>query len=38
MIRPSPDLSQVYVCMAPVDFCKQIDGLAALAERDSYNE
>ena len=32
MIRPAPDLPVVYVCVAPVDFRKQIDGLAALVQ------
>ena len=34
MIRPSHDLPVVYVCVAPVDFRKQIDGLAALVQEE----
>lgn len=30
MMRPSNDLAEVYLCTAPVDFRKGIDGLAAL--------
>ena len=32
MMRPSNDVPVVYVCVAPVDFRKQIDGLAALVQ------
>lgn len=32
MIRPSNELPVVYVCTAPVDFRKQINGLAALVQ------
>ncbi|MCW5738438.1 MAG: IS66 family insertion sequence element accessory protein TnpB [Enhydrobacter sp.] len=30
MMRPSNDLASVYLCLDPVDFRKQINGLAAL--------
>lgn len=30
MMRPANELREVYVCTAPVDFRKGIDGLAAL--------
>jgi transposase len=32
MMRPSNDLPAVYVCVEPVDFRKQINGLAALVQ------
>ena len=32
MIRPTGDLPEVYLCVEPVDFRKQIDGLAALVQ------
>lgn len=32
MMRPSDTLPEVYVCLEPVDFRKQINGLAALVE------
>jgi transposase len=32
MIRPPNDLAEVYVCTEPVDFRKQINGLAELVE------
>lgn len=32
MMRPSPELATVYVCVDPVDFRKQINGLAALVQ------
>ena len=32
MMRPSNDLPAIYVCVDPVDFRKQIDGLAALVQ------
>jgi transposase len=32
MMRPSNDLAAVYVCIEPVDFRKQINGLAALVQ------
>ena len=32
MMRPSDTLPAVYVCLEPVDFRKQINGLAALVE------
>ena len=31
-MRPADELTEVYVCTAPVDFRKQINGLAALVE------
>jgi len=34
MMRPPNALPAVYVCVAPVDFRKQIDGLAALVQAD----
>lgn len=34
MIRPSNELPAVYVCIAPVDFRKQINGLAALVQEE----
>ncbi len=34
MMRPSPALEEVYLCLAPVDFRKQIPGLAALVEAE----
>ena len=30
MMRPSNDLAAVYLCIEPVDFRKQINGLAAI--------
>lgn len=32
MIRPPNELTQVYVCVEPVDFRKQINGLAMLVQ------
>ncbi|MBF0400050.1 MAG: IS66 family insertion sequence element accessory protein TnpB [Magnetococcales bacterium] len=32
MMRPSTDLSEVFVCLEPIDFRKGINGLAALVE------
>ena len=32
MIRPSIELAEIYVCIEPVDFRKQINGLAALVQ------
>jgi transposase len=32
MIRPSADLAEVFLCVEPVDFRKQINGLAALVQ------
>ena len=32
MIRPSAELAEIYVCVEPVDFRKQINGLAALVQ------
>jgi len=32
MLRPADALPVVYLCVAPVDFRKQINGLAALVE------
>ncbi|MBF0165948.1 MAG: IS66 family insertion sequence element accessory protein TnpB [Magnetococcales bacterium] len=32
MMRPSANLSEVFVCLEPIDFRKGIDGLAALVE------
>jgi nitroreductase len=32
MMRPSNDLPTVYVCLDPVDFRRQIDGLAAIVQ------
>lgn len=32
MMRPSADLSEVFVCLEPIDFRKGINGLAALVE------
>ena len=32
MIRPANNLSEVYLCLDPVDFRKQINGLAALVQ------
>lgn len=34
MIRPANEIPVVYVCVAPVDFRKQIDGLAALVQAE----
>ncbi|MBF0097484.1 MAG: IS66 family insertion sequence element accessory protein TnpB [Magnetococcales bacterium] len=34
MMRPSADLPEVYVCLAPIDFRKGINGLAAMVERE----
>ena len=34
MIRPPVDLPEVYLCIEPVDFRKQIDGLAALVQEE----
>jgi len=30
MMRPPNDLARIYLCLDPVDFRKQINGLAAL--------
>ncbi len=42
MIRPALDLAEVYICVEPVDFRKQINGLAALVqdelELDPFSE
>jgi len=42
MMRPSNELPVVYVCTEPVDFRKQINGLAALVqeelELDPFNQ
>ena len=32
MIRPSPQLTAVYICIEPVDFRKQASGLAAVVQ------
>ena len=32
MMRPRDDFASVYVCVEPVDFRKQINGLAALVQ------
>ena len=32
MMRPADSLPEVYVCLEPVDFRKQIDGLAAIVQ------
>jgi len=32
MIRPAVQLAEIYVCTEPVDFRKQINGLAALVQ------
>ena len=32
MIRPAVELAEVYICTEPVDFRKQINGLAALVQ------
>ena len=32
MIRPALELTEIYVCTEPVDFRKQINGLAALVQ------
>jgi len=34
MMRPSNELPEVYLCTAPVDFRKGIQGLAVLVEAD----
>jgi transposase len=34
MMRPSNDLTEIYLCMKPVDFRKGINGLAALVESE----
>ncbi|ABK45125.1 IS66 Orf2 family protein [Magnetococcus marinus MC-1] len=34
MMRPSPDISVVHLCLEPVDFRKGINGLAALVEAE----
>ena len=34
MMRPSNELGAVYVCIEPVDFRKQINGLAALVQEE----
>mgnify|MGYP001609216193 FL=1 len=34
MMRPVVDLSEVYLCLAPVDFRKGMAGLAALVEAE----
>src|SRR5262245_54000018 len=34
MMRPSNELPVVYVCTEPVDFRKQINGLAALVQEE----
>ena len=33
-MHPGTSISQVYLCCVPVDFRKQIDGLAALVEAE----
>ena len=33
-MHPGASISQVYLCCVPVDFRKQIDGLAALVEAE----
>jgi transposase len=38
MMRPSNDLTQIYLCMQPVDFRKGINGLAALVEAELAQE
>lgn len=42
MMRPRNDLTGIYVCLDPVDFRKQINGLAALVQevlaRDPFAE
>lgn len=32
MMRPANELPEVYVCLDPIDFRKQIDGLAAVVQ------
>ena len=32
MIRPARELTEIYICTEPVDFRKQINGLAALVQ------
>ena len=32
MIRPAVELTEVYICTEPVDFRKQINGLAAIVQ------
>lgn len=32
MIRPSPEIAEVYICIEPVDFRKQAAGLAAVVQ------
>ena len=34
MMRPPNELTAVYVCIEPVDFRKQINGLAALVQEE----
>ncbi len=34
MIRPAVELTEVYICTEPVDFRKQINGLAALVQEE----
>jgi len=34
MIRPDPDLPEVFLCQAPVDFRKGIQGLSVLVEAE----
>ncbi|MEO5350965.1 MAG: IS66 family insertion sequence element accessory protein TnpB [Magnetococcus sp. YQC-3] len=34
LMRPSTDLSEVFVCLEPIDFRKGITGLAALVEAE----
>jgi transposase len=42
MIRPAVGLTAIFICIAPVDFRKQINGLAALVqdelELDPFSE
>lgn len=34
MMRPNPDIPTVYLCVAPVDFRKAIQGLSLLVEQE----
>ena len=36
MMRPDAGLPRVYLCVAPVDFRKSIDGLSLLVEQQLY--
>ena len=42
MIRPALDLAEIFICIAPVDFRMQINGLSALVqdelELDPFSE